>query len=40
MNKYLVLYHADTSAREQMAKVSPEQAKAGMELASACLTTR
>jgi hypothetical protein len=27
MKKFLVLYRADTSAREQMAPASPEQAK-------------
>jgi hypothetical protein len=31
MHKYLVLYRASTSAREQMAQASPEQAKAGMD---------
>jgi hypothetical protein len=31
MHKYLVLYRAPTSAREQMAQASPEQAKAGMD---------
>lgn len=31
MNKYLVLYHAPTSARELMASATPEQAQAGME---------
>ena len=29
MNKYLVLYRAPVSAREQMANATPEQAKAG-----------
>jgi hypothetical protein len=32
MTRYLVLYRAPTSAREQMAQATPEQAKAGMEL--------
>lgn len=32
MTKYLVLYHAPKSAREQMASASPEQAKAGMDM--------
>jgi hypothetical protein len=32
MTKYLVLYHAPISAREQMAKATPEQAKAGMDM--------
>jgi hypothetical protein len=31
MKKYLVLYNSPVSAREQMAKASPEQAKAGMQ---------
>jgi hypothetical protein len=31
MKKYLVLYRAPVSAREQMAKGTPEQQKAGME---------
>ena len=31
MTKYLVLYRAATSAREQMANATPEQAKAGMD---------
>ena len=31
MPKYLVLYRAPVSAREQMANASPEQAQAGME---------
>jgi hypothetical protein len=31
MKKFLVLYRAPISAREQMAKATPEQAKAGME---------
>ena len=31
MTKYLVLYRAPTSAREQMANATPEQAKAGMD---------
>ncbi len=31
MNKYLVLYRAPVSAQEQMAKATPEQAKAGMD---------
>jgi hypothetical protein len=30
--KILLLYHAPTSAKEQMAKATPEQAKAGMDL--------
>ena len=32
MKKFLVLYKAPASAMEQMAKASPEQAKAGMDL--------
>ena len=32
MKKFLVLYRAPSSAMEQMAKASPEQAKAGMDL--------
>ncbi len=32
MKKFLVLYEAPTSAMEQIAKATPEQAKAGMEL--------
>ncbi|MFJ3956875.1 YciI family protein [Arthrobacter sp. NPDC090010] len=31
MTKYLVLYRAGVSAREQMANTTPEQAKAGMD---------
>jgi hypothetical protein len=31
MKKFLVLYRAPISAREQMAKATPEQAKAGMD---------
>src|SRR5438309_506791 len=31
MQRYLVLYRAPASAREQMANASPEQAQAGME---------
>ena len=31
MSKFLVLYNATTSAREQMAQATPEQAKAGMD---------
>ena len=31
MSKYLVLYRSPTSAREQMANATPEQAKAGMD---------
>jgi len=31
MKKFLVLYHAPVSAREQMAGATPEQAKAGMD---------
>lgn len=31
MKKYLVLYHANTSALEQMQKSTPEEMKAGME---------
>ena len=31
MTKYLILYRAPTSAREQMAGGTPEQAQAGME---------
>ena len=31
MKKYLVLYHSPVSAREQMAKASQDQSKAGME---------
>jgi hypothetical protein len=29
--RFLVLYHSSTSAREQMANATPEQAKAGMD---------
>ncbi|HEX4579957.1 MAG TPA: hypothetical protein VH498_08150 [Candidatus Dormibacteraeota bacterium] len=32
MAKYMLLYHAPESAREMMANITPEQAKAGMEL--------
>src|SRR5690349_15159552 len=32
MKKFLVLYMSSASAREQMAKSTPEQAKAGMEM--------
>jgi YCII-related domain len=31
MKKFLVIYGSPVSAREQMAKATPEQAKAGME---------
>lgn len=31
MKKFLVIYGSPTSAREQMAKATPEQAKAGMD---------
>ncbi len=31
MKKFIVLYQAPASAMEQMAKATPEQAKAGME---------
>lgn len=31
MKKYLVLYRAPVSARDQMANATPEQAKAGMD---------
>ncbi len=31
MKKYIVLYHAPVGAMEKMAKVSPEDAKKGME---------
>jgi hypothetical protein len=31
MPKYLVLYRSSTSAREQMAAASPEEAQAGMQ---------
>ncbi len=31
MKKFLVLYHAPISAKKQMAKATPEQAKAGMD---------
>ena len=31
MKKFLVLYHAPVSAREQMASATPEHAKAGMD---------
>ncbi len=31
MKKYMVLYRTTTTAQEQMAKATPEQAKAGME---------
>ena len=30
MKKFLILYHAPISAREMMAKATPDQAKAGM----------
>ena len=32
MKKFLVLYEAPASATEQMARATPEQAKAGMDL--------
>ncbi|MBK7864290.1 MAG: hypothetical protein IPJ65_37965 [Archangiaceae bacterium] len=32
MKKYLVLYHSSVPAKEQMAKATPEQAKAGMQM--------
>lgn len=32
MKKFLVLYSSSVSAADQMAKATPEQAKAGMEL--------
>ncbi len=32
MGRFLVLYRAPVSAREQLANVTPEQARAGMEL--------
>lgn len=35
MKKFLVLYRAPASAREQMANATPEQAKAGMDAWSA-----
>ena len=31
MTKFLVLYNADSSAREQMARATPEQQQAGMD---------
>jgi hypothetical protein len=31
MTRFLVLYNADTSAREQMAQATPEQQQAGMD---------
>src|SRR4051812_12943265 len=31
MTKFLVLYNADSSVREQMAQATPEQQQAGME---------
>ena len=31
MSKYLVLYRSSTSARDQVANATPEQAQAGME---------
>ena len=31
MTKYLVLYNAPTSAADQMAQASPEEAQAGMD---------
>jgi hypothetical protein len=31
MKKFIVLYQSPTSSEEQMAKASPEQAKAGMD---------
>jgi hypothetical protein len=36
MKKFLVLYRAPISAREQMAKATPEQAKAGMDAWMGC----
>jgi hypothetical protein len=32
MAKFMVVYHAPESAREMMANLTPEQAKAGMDL--------
>src|SRR4051812_3155298 len=32
MKKFLVIYGSPVSAREQMSKATPEQAKAGMEM--------
>ena len=32
MKKYLVLYRSTISSKEQMSKMSPEQAKAGMDV--------
>jgi len=32
MKKFLVRYHASTSAQDQMARTTPEQMKAGMDL--------
>lgn len=31
MSKFMILYRADTSAREQMANATPEQMQAGLE---------
>lgn len=39
MTKYMVLYHAPESARDMMANMTPEQAKAGMELWTAWMET-
>jgi hypothetical protein len=32
MKKFLIVYHASASAAEQMAKATPAQAKAGMDM--------
>jgi hypothetical protein len=31
MKKFIVLYHSSSTARDQMSKATPEQAKAGMD---------
>jgi hypothetical protein len=38
VSKYLVLYRSPTSAQEQMANATPEQAQAGMEAWQAWMT--
>jgi hypothetical protein len=38
VSKYLVLYRSPTSAQDQMASATPEQAKAGMEAWQAWMT--
>jgi hypothetical protein len=39
VSKYLVLYRSPTSAQEQMASATPEQAQAGMEAWQAWMTS-